>query len=478
MRILRLLVKSGFLEKEFEFKNLTLITSKDNSVGKTSLLRMLLYSIGYPIPSTMGLKFESYTFECLVETTSRKKLIVRRENNYIELIDEANATAIYSLPIDLYTVLEKIFEISNHYVLENLLGAFYFDQEKGWTLLNRGKIISKIPFKIERLISGLSNRSLVELDQEITLVEDDLAKYKMMRDTAQYQSELLKKYGPISRTLEPGFDQGKEIELKLERQELVLDLKKIEAVIKKNRSFINYVSSFDIRVTTPDGFVIPVNEDTVLGFNDQMDYLIEKRKLLTRDILDLNKAIDRIFKKNDQDGLFDIGPSIGDHFNYEVLGMDLNQERIIGEISRLESQRLVLIDRRKERIKSNNPVIDYIYNSIVYYTTQLEVNHYISPNNDYIFTNNLKGLSGVILHKIVFSFKLAYILAIRKYCDVNVPIIIDSPRSKEITEKEIERMMAILPRDFSDHQVIIASLYEYGLDYSKIIFVQDQLLGF
>lgn len=478
MKFIRLTVKKGLLEKEFNFENLTLITSKENSVGKTSLVRMLLYSIGYPIPPTAGLNFENYSFDCLIETPSKERILVRREKDYIELVDEADNTDMYSLPIDHYSVLGKIFGITNYYVLENLLGAFYFDQEKGWTLLNRGKIIGKIPFNIERLIAGLSNRSIKEVDQKIALVEDDLAKYKMMGNTALYQRELLEKYGPISKSLEPRFTEDKEIELKLERQELNLDLKKIEDVIKKNRSFMNYVSSFDIRVTTPDGLVIPVNENTVFGFKDQMYYLLEKRKLLNREILDLDKSIERTYERNDQDSLFPVGPSIGDHFNYDVMGLDLDQEKIFREISSLESQRLALEESRKEQIKTNNPVIDYIYNIVVKYTEELKVNQYISPRNDYIFTNKLKGLSGVILHKIVFSFKLSYILAIRKYCNVNLPIVIDSPRSKEITDKEIERMMAILPKDFSDHQVIIASLYNYGLDYSEVNFIKEQLLGF
>lgn len=477
MRFIRLVIKRGYFEKIFDFENLTLIKSKENSVGKTSLLRMLLYSLGFQIPSTMGFNFENYTFENFVETPTGRKIVVRREKDYIELIEEAN-TDIFTLPIELHNVLERVFEISNRLVLENLLGAFYFDQEKGWTLLNRGKVIGKIPFNIEKLISGLSNRSVEELDRELALIEDNLKKYIIMRNTAQYQKELLKQFGPKSRTLEPGYNESREIELKLERQELDLELKKLEAVIKKNRSFIKYVSSFDIRVISPDGSIIPVDEKTVVGFNDQMNYLIEKRKLLSREVVNLDKAIDEVSRKTDQDTLFPKGPSISDRFNFEVLGLDLNQERIFREISTLESQRAIIRERRTAMIKLNNPIIGFLYNIVAKYTRELEVNHCISPRSDYIFTDNLKGLSGVILHKIVFSFKLAYILAIQEYCNVKLPLIVDSPRSKEITEDEIKRMMAILPRDFVDHQVIVASLYDFGLDYSKEIIVEDQLLGF
>ena len=50
-------------DKTFPFDpQKTLITSKVNSVGKTSLLRMLLYSLGYKIPSTKGLNFNKMYF--------------------------------------------------------------------------------------------------------------------------------------------------------------------------------------------------------------------------------------------------------------------------------------------------------------------------------------------------------------------------------------------------------------------------------
>ena len=36
-------------------------------------------------------------------------------------------------------------------LIDNLLGAIYIDQEKGWTLLNRGKAIAGVHFNINEL---------------------------------------------------------------------------------------------------------------------------------------------------------------------------------------------------------------------------------------------------------------------------------------------------------------------------------------
>ena len=51
-------LKVIFNEKEFLFgftKNCNLIYSKENSKGKTTLVRFLLYALGYQIPATEGI---------------------------------------------------------------------------------------------------------------------------------------------------------------------------------------------------------------------------------------------------------------------------------------------------------------------------------------------------------------------------------------------------------------------------------------
>ena len=44
----------------FDFKQKNLITSSKNSLGKTTLIRFLLNSIGFKIPSTKGIAINQY----------------------------------------------------------------------------------------------------------------------------------------------------------------------------------------------------------------------------------------------------------------------------------------------------------------------------------------------------------------------------------------------------------------------------------
>lgn len=94
-----------------------------------------------------------------------------------------------------------------------------------------------------------------------------------------------------------------------------------------------------------------------------------------------------------------------------------------------------------------------------------------------MFTSNLKELSGAVLHKTVFAFRLAYIKAAEKILDIKLPIILDSPSGKEVDPENIQLMMNILQRDFPKNQIIIASIFTYKFDKVNMIEIKDRLIG-
>ena len=80
------------------------------------------------------------------------------------------------------------------------------------------------------------------------------------------------------------------------------------------------------------------------------------------------------------------------------------------------------------------------------------------------------------MHKTVFSFRLAYIIEIEKKLGLKLPIILDSPSGKEVDLENIKLMMDILKRDFSDHQTIIASIFEYDFNPLNKIEIVNRLI--
>lgn len=104
-----------------------------------------------------------------------------------------------------------------------------------------------------------------------------------------------------------------------------------------------------------------------------------------------------------------------------------------------------------------------MYATVMKYGEELGLTPYMSSSIDFLFTSNLKELTGATLMKMVFAFKMAYVLAVKSVLKLSLPIILDSPAGKELDSHNIQLLMNILDRDFSEHQIIIASIYTYKL---------------
>lgn len=97
---------------------------------------------------------------------------------------------------------------------------------------------------------------------------------------------------------------------------------------------------------------------------------------------------------------------------------------------------------------------DILYTNMVKYAEELGVGNSETISQAYLFTSNLKELSGAMLHKMVFAFRLAYIIEIEKYLGIKLPIILDSPSGKEVDPSNVERMINILKETFREIRLL------------------------
>ena len=148
-------------------------------------------------------------------------------------------------------------------------------------------------------------------------------------------------------------------------------------------------------------------------------------------------------------------------------------------IRRLDDERKALEDLIIESVKINNPIVSELHNLISCYAKELGVDEkYVRPSKDYIFTSDLKSLTGAIFHKIVFAFKMSNIKLIDAYTGTKLPIILDSPSGRELDKVNISETMSILSRDFTNHQIIVASINLYDFPSLNIIELDKELLSF
>ncbi|QNK39954.1 hypothetical protein [Caproicibacter fermentans] len=455
-------ITEGQKSKTYTFsENANLIHSNDNTVGKTTLLRLMLYSLGYPIPNTKNIKFE----KCSTQTILEEKSItyhIKRENEYL-IVNEGTKSDYYILPAELNQFHSLLFGTQDNDILNNLLGTFYMDQEKGWTLLNRGKVIGSIGFNIEQLILGLSGRDYEKLQAELQLLERDIKKYQQMKDVAQYQQEVYEEKGDI---IHDTYDESLQRDLAVcsfDVKSLRRELTQVTNTLSDNISIGKFIEKMSLRVKAPDGTEIPVNKDTIVGLIDNTDFLLSRKKLLVAQISKLDQQITKLRNLIYYQSQQPTSETLIEAFDKNLSQISIDAVAVDNILNELNTRQSEVKRALTELAKNNNSILEDMYDIIETYGIELGLTKYMSSGIGFVFTHNLKELSGATLMKMVFAFKMSYIKAVDSVLNVKLPIILDSPSGKEMDKDNIQKLMNILDRDFSDHQIIIASIYDYSL---------------
>lgn len=463
MIIQSLTITEGKKTKTYKFSpHANLVHSDDNTVGKTTLLRLMLYALGYQIPNTKNMKFEKCITQ-VVLTSNGKTFHIKRENEYL-LVDDETSTEYYILPTELNQFHAVVFGTDNNDVLNNLLGTFYMDQEKGWTLLNRGKVIGSISFSIEKLILGLSERDYQKLQSELQLLEREVKKYQQMRDIAQYQREIYEEKGDI---VHDTYDETLQRDLSVymfDVEALRKELKQITDTIADNTSIRKFIEKMSLWVKAPDGTKIPVNEDTIIGLDDNNDFLISRKHLLTSQIAKLEQKIENLRSMIYYQSQQPTTETLIESFDKNLSQIAIDAKAVTSILNELIERQTEVRRQLTELAKNNNDILEQMYSDILSYGVELGLTQYMSSGIGFVFTRNLKELTGATLMKMVFAFKMSYIRAVDRVLNIKLPLILDSPSGKELDQYNIQKLMDIINRDFSENQVIIASIYYYKID--------------
>ena len=470
-------IRMGRLEKEYRFsRGNNLIHSQNNSVGKTTLLRVILYSLGYSVPGTKNFPLDHYEVETLIETDRGKEIRLVRNSPFYIIRYEGNDAKTYCLPEQLHELHAQFFYTQTIDILNNLLGVFYLDQEKGWTLLNRGVVIGSIHFNVEDFIQGLSGRDCSDLKRRKTALEVELNKYEQITNVAKYKESLETAAGSILKE-----NPDDELDSQIEKRQIELnvvngELARIDRILNSNKQVRRYIDEMQLMVQLPDGDLFRVKSENVVGLNDSIDYLIAKRRIKAVECNKLLASLSLLREKKKQrtEEMFTVD-SIADAFDEMVQKFPYGYSKVERIKDNLKKQLSEVRKQISERTTYNNKVVKSLYANIIRYAKELDVGDENTIRPNYLFTSNLKVLSGALLHKTVFSFRLAFVLEVKKILGVKLPIILDSPSGKEVDASNIQKMISILNRDFYDHQIIVASIFEYELSEVSRIEIMDRL---
>ena len=189
--------------------------------------------------------------------------------------------------------------------------------------------------------------------------------------------------------------------------------------------------------------------------------------------IELKKIEKEITEKNT---LFSL-ESILDNLENQIADMNIDINSVDKIINQLNNKRKKINQKIKDELSFNNQLLIEFYEIINKYAIELGIKQYIKNDNpSFVLTNKLKGFSGRVLAQMAYVFKLAYLKSIDNKYGIKLPIIIDSPRTSELSETSTDDMLKILKRDFSEHQIIIASIYDTNILNSYIIDLNNGLM--
>ena len=475
MKINSIYFERGDEKRSFIFNpNINLIYSKENSKGKTTLLRLILYGLGYNIPATDGIKtFDNFYIEIEYENNNDKYIIKRYQDN-VQLC-KGQEMENFTVPEQLTELHSMIFNIDDIAILNNLLGIFYIDQEKGWTLLNRGIIIGKNRFNIEDFISALSNKDIQDINNELDKIKDEIRKYKYLKSIVEYKKEvIIDEKVNYSKKNDLEIYKQKNL-LEMQKNDLIQDINEVDCILKDNDGLIKYLEKLEIYVKISDNENIRVNKDNILNFNKNQMYYLTRKKELEIKLAKVKKELQKIESEIDNRHMLFNFKTVLDEVDDMMKSVNINENQIDRIITQLTKRRNELNNRLRAILGDNNKYITSIFKTIQKYSIELGIEKYIKDDYNFVLTNQLKGKSGKILTQMSFIFKIAYVIEIKKKYNLVLPLIIDSPRTNELTDKASTEMIKILERDFCDHQIILASVYKFDEIKRTVIEMKDNL---
>lgn len=465
MKIRSLKIEKNMLLEEdttFVFGDRNLIHSDKNAKGKTSLLRLLLYSLGYEVPSTKGLRnFNNITTVLEIENGANLYSITRRFRHIVVAYEQEEIN--YVLPQDSTKLQELIFSIKDKQLLDNLLGAYYIDQDKGWTLLNRGKAIGNIRFNIEDFLSGVIGANADELKEKIKFANQKIAKYKAMLSLADFQ-DLSDSTEALPETEESTNKLVNVKNLTSQRlREAEVDLRELKSIRKECKQLPNLIEKYAVCVTIGNK-QYPVTKNNITNYSENDEYLKSAIRQKELEIEELKKTHANVSNEiNKRRKLVDVESNI-EKLEAQLLRIPIDRDGIERALAESKSLKKKIAEELREKVMENSS-IDFLDSIIRKYAKELGISYYTDNGKNFIVTSELKKYSGKVLFQITYIFKLAYIALVKRKLGVVLPIIIDSPRSGEILKDASDKMLNIIRRDYGDHQLIVASVFN---NYSSL----------
>ena len=361
------------------------------------------------------------------------------------------------MPRDSNEVLKELFQINNNQLIECVLGSMYIDQDRGWSLLNRGKVLGRNSFDIDKFISSFSNDQFYSLVEKRNALSNECKKYKKLINLFDRQ-RTLNNYS-IER-IDLSVLESLQVSLTTEKANLSYlkkEEKRLQHSLEDNKRFLQYIDQMKL-VLNIDGAERLLTHDMIVSVPDNLNLINTRRKIIQTKIEKSKQVISNYEEQVDKYISQKNTEQIVESFSIIPLSKtDLNPLEIQASID-VMMKTINGMDSNIKELLNNNEALATIEHYIKRNSRFLGVYEYIVNKTPHCrIKEELKKYTGTDYKKIVLSYRLAYVSLIRDKCNVILPIIIDSPKN-EVDRNNLNLMMGLLHEFYKDHQIIIASI--------------------
>lgn len=443
-------------------------------MGKTTLLRSLLYALGEEAASTAGLDFSKLEFRIEVDRGG-DTLACLRSGDMLKITHSDEVCEVFSVPGEIDSVRKAIWGFDSRLVRENYLGAVFIDQDKGWTLFNRGKITSGISFNIEKLIDGLSGERCLELSMRDKALSAKIERYETIMGVVDAKRVLESRREGLGAP-DLGSKKAALSGLEVERAVLVKRRRALKCVVEDNERFVRYVEDMGLRVAVGGAEPVVIKRDNLVGWSDASAYQEAELSILSKDIAEVDSRIEGIRAEMAGDeSLFHVASSIED-IEGQIAQLSIDGEAVDSSLGALKKEQKEVRSRSKELLSSGNEVYDFLSDTVYALAEKLGVGDVYLKDKGGLLTRSAKKKSGTSRQLLVAAYRLGYAKALERFAGVRVPLIIDSPKNGEMSKANFDLLVSLLRDEFSDWQIIIASVDPTGFQSDKELVLKRRLM--
>ena len=469
--------KEGSVESiDYFHVGLNLLTSRGrNSVGKSTYCRLIFYALGYAVPSTEDIKFDKLYTEIGVVEGEEKFCIKRLKNELHVENKDSSFKKRYTLPNDHTAFLTFLFGVDNPEIAKNLLGLMYIDQEKGWTLLNRGKVIGNIRFSIDELVAALKGMDCEELFVKRNSIEEAIDKYESLVKMNSIKEEYYGDGDNLQVLTVPEDLRRRLASLELLIRELKNDILELDIIIKKDKDFFEYIESMNLYVRHGEELIRITknnieNSSSTEYLQAQQGVLKAELNKLVKEKIEITGKLDYISETPNMFGENNV--SLEKSINNALSTLNLDVERIKKNLQEKKDELNIINKKIQYRVRYYNEYVNEFYVLFNEYLKELRYTKRIKK--DFLFTSDLKGRTGENIQKLIIAYKVAIIKVVEKAIGRRLVLVVDSPKAKELDDYNTSLIMKFIKEKLSENQVIIASIYDAKDLYVKF----DKIIKF